>query len=179
MTIAVDLDGTIVKHNGYKIDGVDTFLDGAREFLLGIPDTDRIIFLTSREDWCMEATERFLKDAGIRYDHIINNLPYGERILVNDRKPSGLRTSVAVDLDRDSFDLTYEIDGNLRCLVDLVPFLDPLHYLVLGLQEVYASVDYLDRVVAEAHVVQAEEVDDVSASPVLRGEVDDDLAHVE
>ena len=108
-----DLDGTIVKHNGYKIDGVDSLLDGALEFLLGIPDTDRIIFLTSREDWCMESTEKFLKEAGIRYDCIINNLPYGERILVNDRKPSGLRTSVAVDLERDKFDLTYRVDGNL------------------------------------------------------------------
>ncbi len=127
-----DLDGTIVKHNGYKIDGVDTFLDGAREFLARIPDTDRIIFLTSREDWCMEATERFLREAGVRYDRIINNLPYGERILVNDRKPSGLRTSVAVDLDRDVFDLTYEIDGSLRRLVGLLPFLDALENLVLG-----------------------------------------------
>ena len=108
-----DLDGTIVKHNGYKIDGVDSLLDGALEFLLGIPDTDRIIFLTSREDWCMESTEKFLKEAGIRYDCIINNLPYGERILVNDRKPSGLRTSVAVDLERDKFNLTYHVDGNL------------------------------------------------------------------
>ncbi|MBR7005353.1 MAG: hypothetical protein IKH98_00245 [Candidatus Methanomethylophilaceae archaeon] len=107
------MDGTIVKHNGYKIDGVDSLLDGALEFLLGIPDTDRIIFLTSREDWCMESTEKFLKEAGIRYDCIINNLPYGERILVNDRKPSGLRTSVAVDLERDKFDLTYRVDGNL------------------------------------------------------------------
>ena len=92
---------------------MDTFLEGAKEFLLGIPDTDRIILLTSREDWCMEATERFLKDAGVRYDLIVNNLPYGERILVNDRKPSGLRTSVAVDLDRDVFNLTYEIDRSL------------------------------------------------------------------
>jgi hypothetical protein len=80
----------------------------------------------------MEATERFLKEAGVRYDRIINNLPYGERILVNDRKPSGLRTSVAVDLDRDVFDLTYEIDGSLRRLVGLLPFLDALENLVLG-----------------------------------------------
>ena len=32
-TWILDLDGTIVKHNGYKIDGYDTFLDGAKEFL--------------------------------------------------------------------------------------------------------------------------------------------------
>ena len=109
-----DLDGTVVKHNGYKTDGHDTFLEGAREFLLGIPETDRIIFLTSRQDWCIPQTEEFLKAAGIRYECIINNLPYGERIVVNDRKPSGLEVSVAVNLDRDApLDLEYEIDGSL------------------------------------------------------------------
>ena len=39
-----DLDGTIVKHNGYKIDGYDTLLDGAKEFLEQIPEKDMIIF---------------------------------------------------------------------------------------------------------------------------------------
>ncbi len=114
-TWLLDLDGTVVKHNGYKIDGHDTFLEGAREFLLGIPESDSIVFLTSRQDWCIPQTEEFLRAAGIRYDRIINNLPYGERIVVNDRKPSGLEVSVAVNLDRDQpFDLEYEIDGSLR-----------------------------------------------------------------
>ncbi len=109
-----DIDGTIVKHNGYKIDGHDTFLEGAREFLLSIPDTDRIIFLTSREERYIPDTERFLRDAGIRWDEMISGLPYGERIVVNDMKPSGLKMSVAVDLVRDApLDLEYEIDEDL------------------------------------------------------------------
>ena len=32
-----DLDGTIVKHNGYKIDGTDSLLDGAKEYIDEIP----------------------------------------------------------------------------------------------------------------------------------------------
>ena len=32
-TWILDIDGTIVKHNGYKIDGHDTLLLGAKEFL--------------------------------------------------------------------------------------------------------------------------------------------------
>ena len=43
-----DLDGTIVKHNGYKLDGHDTLLSGAKNFLDALPETDRVIFLTSR-----------------------------------------------------------------------------------------------------------------------------------
>ena len=44
-----------------------------------------------------------MKNNNIRYDDIIYNAPYGERILVNDKKPSGLRTAIAVNTDRDVF----------------------------------------------------------------------------
>ena len=47
-TWVLDLDGTVVKHNGYKIDGYDSFLEGAEEFLKNIDKNDMIIFLTSR-----------------------------------------------------------------------------------------------------------------------------------
>jgi len=41
-----DLDGTILKHNGYKIDGKDTLLQGAKEYLDTLPKEDKIIFFT-------------------------------------------------------------------------------------------------------------------------------------
>ena len=92
-TWLLDIDGTIV---------------------LSIPETDRIIFLTSREPRYIPETERFLRDAGVRWDEMISGLPYGERIVVNDMKPSGLKVSVAVDLVRDApLDLEYEIDESL------------------------------------------------------------------
>ncbi len=100
-TWILDLDGTVVKHNGYLIDGEDTFLDGAREFLLKIPEKDMVIFLTSRKEEYRTVTEKFLKDSKIRYDHIIFEAPYGERILVNDNKPSGLKMSIGVAAIRD------------------------------------------------------------------------------
>ena len=89
-TWILDLDGTIVKHNGYRIDGQDSFLLGAREFLKRLPKKDMIVFITSRTDESREITEDFLRKNGIHYDHIIFNAPYGERILFNDDKPSGL-----------------------------------------------------------------------------------------
>ncbi len=100
-----DLDGTLLKHNGYKIDGVDTVLPGVMEYLKTISDEDKIVILTSRTDDYKELTLNFLKDNGIRYDEILFNMPYGERILVNDRKPSGLDMSVAINLNRDEFEL--------------------------------------------------------------------------
>ena len=98
-----DLDGTIVKHNGYKIDGEDTLLAGAKEFLNNLPNEDKIIFLTSRTDEYKINTLKFLEDNEIRYDEIVFNLPYGERILVNDNKPSGLKTSYGINTKRDVF----------------------------------------------------------------------------
>lgn len=113
-TWVFDIDGTIVKHNGYKLDGHDTLLDGAKEFLGSIPDGDMIVFITSRTDEYRQLTTDFLDENGIRYDHIIFNAPYGERILINDRKPSGLQMSLAVNTQRDVFaDLNFETDENI------------------------------------------------------------------
>lgn len=101
-TWLLDLDGTIVKHNGYKIDGQDSLLDGAKEFIESIPEGDKIIFLTSRKVEYKEQTEEFLKENSIRYDEILFDLPYGERILLNDKKESGMITGIAVNKERNS-----------------------------------------------------------------------------
>ena len=100
-----DIDGTIAKHNGYKIDGYDTLLDGAKEYINNIPEEDFILIVTSRTDEYKDITLNFLQQNGIRYNHIIFNMPMGERILVNDRKPSGLDMSVAINIDRDQFEV--------------------------------------------------------------------------
>ena len=100
-----DLDGTIVKHNGYKDDGTDTLLPGAKEYLDALPAEDRIVFCTSRTEEARDLTLRFLEENGIRYDHILFDLPYGERIMVNDAKPSGLCMSYAFSPERDRFSL--------------------------------------------------------------------------
>lgn len=96
-----DLDGTLLKHNGHKIDGHDTLLDGVREYLADIPDEDYILILTSRTDEYRDMTLAFLRDNGIRYDQVLFNIPMGERIVVNDRKPSGIDMAFAVNSDRD------------------------------------------------------------------------------
>ena len=100
-TWILDLDGTIVKHNGYKLDGKDSLLGGARELLNQIQEEDCVIFVTSRELQYKKLTEDFLKENNIRFNHIIYEAPYGERILINDSKPSGLKMAYAFDTNRD------------------------------------------------------------------------------
>lgn len=102
-TWLLDLDGTIVKHNGYKLDGKDSLLDGAKEFLSQIQDDDMVIFVTSRKEEYRNITEEFLNNNNIRYDHIIFEAPYGERILINDDKPSGLKMAYAFGQRRNIF----------------------------------------------------------------------------
>ncbi len=101
-TWILDLDGTLVKHNGYKTDGADSFLEGAKEFLMSIDEKDMIILLTSRGEDVRAETEAFLHAHQIRFDAILYNVPYGERIVINDDKPSGLGTAVAIRKARDA-----------------------------------------------------------------------------
>ena len=95
-----DLDGTILVHNGYK-NGGDRILPGVKEFCDKIPETDHILILTARKEEVLESTIEFLKDNGIRYNNILADIPFGERILLNDMKDSGLKTAHAVNLKRD------------------------------------------------------------------------------
>lgn len=98
-----DLDGTILKHNGYKEDGSDTVLCGVKEYLDALPEDDKIVIFTSRTEEYRSATLKFLKENKIRYDQILFQMPLGERIVVNDRKPSGVDMAFAVNMNRNKF----------------------------------------------------------------------------
>ena len=101
-TWLIDLDGTIVKHNYYLSKNKDFLLKGARSFLKKIPKNDVIIFLTSRKKKFKKLTINFLLKNKIRYNSIIFDLPFGERILINDIKPKKrLKTAISINLKRD------------------------------------------------------------------------------
>ncbi len=108
-----DLDGTLVTHNGYK-ENNEKLLDGVKDFFKQIPNDDFVLILTSRSSSLKEDTENFLKKENIKYNQIIYDLPHGERILVNDRKPSGLKTAYAVNKNRDEpLNISYIEDNSL------------------------------------------------------------------
>ena len=113
-TWVLDFDGTLVEHNGYKT-GEDKFLPGAKEFLQSIPKDDFVLILTAREKDAKGKTEKFLKKNGIRYNEILFEMPMGERILINDNKPSGLRCAYAITPNRNQGleNLDIVIDENL------------------------------------------------------------------
>lgn len=109
-----DIDGTLVVHNGYLQPQGDEILPGVTEFFNRIPPEDKVILMTARNERFRLQLENFLFKNGIRFDKILYGMPMGERILVNDRKPSGLKTAFAVNKDRNSpFDLNITIDETL------------------------------------------------------------------
>lgn len=113
-TWILDVDGTLVKHNGYKIDGYDTLLDGVKDFFETLSPADKVVLLTARKEEFLPALKDFLVKNNIRYDFLLTDMPMGERILVNDRKPSGLDMSFAINKNRDeAFVLPYKINEGL------------------------------------------------------------------
>ena len=113
-TWILDVDGTLVKHNGYKIDGYDTLLDGVKEFYSKISPEDKVILMTARKEEYLEDLKKFLAENELRYDYLLTDMPMGERILVNDDKPSGLKCAYAICKERDSeFKLDFELKGNI------------------------------------------------------------------
>lgn len=113
-TWILDIDGTLVKHNGYLIDGHDTLLDGVKEFFKKLSSDDKVVLLTARKEEYLPALKDFLAKNNIRYDVLLTDMPMGERILVNDRKPSGLDMAFSVNKDRDkALNITYKINEEL------------------------------------------------------------------
>ncbi len=99
-----DVDGVIFPHNGYLSLNDTEYekpLPGVKEFFAQIDKDDFIIFLTSRSIKYKEITYRSLIKNGIRFNLVIFDIPTGERILFNDKKPDGTKTAYAVNLERN------------------------------------------------------------------------------
>tara|TARA_Y100001933_G_C18603133_1_gene398860 strand:+ start:67 stop:477 length:411 start_codon:yes stop_codon:yes gene_type:complete len=113
----IDLDGTIFKHNAYKENQFDVVVNSnVQKFFDQIPKEDFLIFTTSRSSslsrLCEESLSQKVKIKQKFF--IIYDLPHGERILLNDSKPSGLITSLAINFERDQFpEFSINTDANL------------------------------------------------------------------
>jgi len=107
----IDIDGTIVKHNGHLESG-DELLPGVKAFWDQIPEGDHIVLLTARDQAYTDQTVELLRVNDLRYNQILFGLPTGERIVINDQKPSGLCTAHAISTPRDYGLVDLEISIN-------------------------------------------------------------------
>ena len=97
----VDLDGVVFRHNAY-LDGDDAILDGAVEFWEQSEPDDVVVVMTGRSESERPRTLGLLAELGLRVDHAMFGRPKGERVVINDTKPSGLPTAFSVNLARDT-----------------------------------------------------------------------------
>lgn len=96
-----DIDGTLLKHNGYLQDN-EEILNGVKNFFKNnIEKEDFVLLLTARNEKYRKVTEDFLLKNEINYNLIIYGLPCGERIIFNDKKETGLKTAYSINLERD------------------------------------------------------------------------------
>lgn len=104
--IFIDIDGTLLKHNGGNLS--DT-LHEEPELLPDVIDKmngwesagHQIILTTSRKESIRKYTEDQLIKVGITYDQLIMGLNMGERVLINDLKPYPMRTARAIEIERN------------------------------------------------------------------------------
>jgi mannose-6-phosphate isomerase len=104
-TVFCDIDGTLVEHTGNIVENLKTDIS-----LSNVIDTIRlwdkhnykIILTTGRKESTRKQTEEQLSKIGIVYDQLVMGLPNGPRILINDKKTSGVRnTAYAINLVRN------------------------------------------------------------------------------
>jgi len=110
----IDIDGTLVTHNGH-LSGQECLLEGVKDFWQAIPAGDTIVLLSARPCTWREPTLAWLTAQGLRFDQALFGLPTGERILINDKKNSGMNTALALNLKRNAGPggISVMIDSNL------------------------------------------------------------------
>jgi len=105
-TIFLDIDGCIFKHRGSpsNYQGTSpTLLPGVKEKLdAWEAQGARIILTTGRKESMRKQTEDELRLYGVNiYDMLIMGLGGGPRYVINDKKPDGRPTAVAINICRD------------------------------------------------------------------------------
>lgn len=100
-TYIFDLDGTILQYNLIFTEDRDELLPGVKKLWDSFDPQDMIILTTARPSEYKEKTIQFLNDNHIRFNHIIFDLPRGERVLVNDKKPDVDVTAIAINVERN------------------------------------------------------------------------------
>lgn len=105
-TIILDIDGTILKHQGQgatvqwnlpcsKLPGCTEFFDQAER------EGACIILVTARKESHRQWTEDELRKCGVFWDHLIMGVPHGERVIINDAKADDAPSARAIVVKRN------------------------------------------------------------------------------
>jgi hypothetical protein len=106
-TLFIDIDGVLIVHKGNLTSQIlshPELIPGTIEKLnKWEADGHKIILTTGRKESIRDLTEKQLLSLGIFYDQLVMGLPRGERIVINDKKPTGdEKTARGIELQRNS-----------------------------------------------------------------------------
>ena len=104
-TFFLDIDGCVFRQHWPNIGASGHLLPYVHEKINSwYTNGDVIIFTTSRPESYRQTTEDQLRAAGILWHRLIMDLPTGQRVLINDKKPQDDFTpmAVAINLIRDA-----------------------------------------------------------------------------
>jgi hydroxymethylpyrimidine pyrophosphatase-like HAD family hydrolase len=105
-TIFCDIDGTLLFHKGDIVKNIleqPIILPNVIESIKQWEKLNyKIILTTGRKECTREQTEQQLSKVGIIYDYLIMGITNGDRIIINDKKPNGIKnTCYAINLVRN------------------------------------------------------------------------------
>ena len=104
-TIICDIDGTLIKHHGSLTKQMQCDPEILPGTIEKISEWDskgyHIILITGRKESMRKITEQQLSSLGIVYDKLVMGVTSGERILINDNKPTGEKTAFAICVERN------------------------------------------------------------------------------
>ena len=98
----LDIDGVIFTHNSY-LEGKDKIVPGFIDFYRQIKKEDYMIIISARKKKYIDITKSSLKKNHIRFNNIIFEVPTGERVIINDKKPDGTKTCFVFNINRNNF----------------------------------------------------------------------------
>ena len=106
-TLFLDIDGCLIKHHGnlttqilFDVEILDGTIKKLNEWE---SEGHKIVLITGRKESMRTITEKQLLSVGIFYDQLIMGIARGERVIINDDKPSSpsMITAKAIMIKRN------------------------------------------------------------------------------
>lgn len=105
-TIFIDIDGTLIKHQGSlekciygPVETIQYTEEKIQDWMLA---GHRVIITTARPESTRKQTIKTLEECRIMYDMLIMGLPHGPRVVINDAKPNIGEMAVGITIKRNS-----------------------------------------------------------------------------
>lgn len=104
-TLFCDIDGTLIRHNNDPIFDASKAGEPIKENVEWLHARQRegylVVLTTGRPESLRKMTEKMLLKSNINYDVLLMGIGRGPRYIINDQKPNGAATAIAINQPRN------------------------------------------------------------------------------